>query len=55
MIGGYGEDASVQGSQGTCDGQDHGRIQRAGQERDTSGHLLFMTKSRWRGSPIPGE
>ena len=26
-------------SQGTSDGQDHERIQRAGQERDASGHL----------------
>ena len=26
----------------------------AGQERDTSGHLLF-TESRWRGSPIHGK
>ena len=40
--------------QGTSDGQDHERIQRAGQERDTSGHLLFM-ESRWRGSLIHGK
>ena len=41
-------------SHGTNDGQDHERIQRAGQERNTSGHLLF-TESRWRGSRIHGE
>ena len=41
-------------SQGTSDGQDHERIQHAGQERDTSGHLLF-TESRWQGSLIHGE
>ena len=41
-------------SQGTSDGQDHERIQRAAQERDMSGHLLF-TESRWRGSLIHGE
>ena len=41
-------------SQGTSDWQDHERIQRAGQERDTSGHLLF-TESKWRGSRIHGE
>ena len=28
-------------SQGTGDGQDQERIQRAGQEGDTSGHLLL--------------
>ena len=53
-VGGYGEDASVHASQGTSDGQDHERIQCAGQERDASGHLLF-TESRWRGSLIHGE
>ena len=35
-------------------GQDHERIQRAGKEQDTSGHLLF-TESRRRDGPIPGE
>ena len=44
----------MRASQGTSDGQNHERIQRAGKERDTSGHLLF-TESRRRGSPIPGE
>ena len=34
--------------------QDHERIQRAGQERDTSGHLPVRA-SRWRGSLIHGE
>ena len=41
-------------SQGTSEGQDHERYQRAGQERDTSGHLP-LTESRWRGSLIHGE
>ena len=41
-------------SQGTSDGQDHERIQRAGQERDVSGHLPVRA-SRWRGSLIHGE
>ena len=41
-------------SQSTSDGQGYERIQRAGQERDASGHLLF-TESRWRGSLIHGE
>ena len=41
-------------SQGTSDGQGHERFQRAGQERDTSGHLP-LTESRWRGSLIHGE
>ena len=41
-------------SQGTSDGQDRERIQRAGQERDTSGHLLF-TQSRRRGGLIHGK
>ena len=54
MVGGYGEDAVVHAWQGTNDGQDHKQIQHAGQERDTSGHLLF-TKSKWRGSLIPSE
>ena len=40
--------------QDTCNGQDHERIQRAGQERDTSGHLPLM-ESRWRGSLIHDE
>ena len=40
--------------QGTNVGQGHERIQRAGQERDTSGHLLFIG-FRWRGSLIHGE
>ena len=41
-VGGYGEDAFVQASQATSDGQDHKPKQRARQERDTSGHF-------WRG------
>ena len=40
--------------QGTSDGQDHKRIQRAGQEQDMSGHLPVRA-SRWRGSPIHGQ
>ena len=40
--------------QGTNDRQRHERIQRAGQERDTSGHLP-ITESRWQGSLIQGE
>ena len=50
-MGGYGEDAFVHASQGTSDGQDHERVQRTGQERDTSGHLPLRV-SRWRGSLI---
>ena len=38
-IGGYGENAIVHSWQGTNDWQGHERIQGAGQERDTSGHL----------------
>ena len=53
-IGGHGEDAVVHACQGTNDGQGHELIQRAGQERDTSGHLLIK-ESRWRGSLIHGE
>ena len=40
--------------QGTNDRRGHERIQRAGQELDTSGHLPFRA-SRWRGSLIHGE
>ena len=36
---GYGEDAVGHASQDTDDGQDHKRIQGAGQEQNTSGHL----------------
>ena len=52
--GGHGEDSVVHACQGTNDRQGHERIQRAGQERDTSGHLP-LTESRWRGSQIHGE
>ena len=40
--------------QGTNDRQGHERIQHAGQEGDTSGHVPF-TASRWRGSLIHRE
>ena len=40
--------------QGTNDRQGHKRIQCAGQEGDTSGHLPFRA-SRWRVSLIRGE
>ena len=40
--------------QGTNDGQDHERFQRARQEKDLCGHLP-LTESRWRGSLIHGK
>ena len=53
-VEGQGEAPVVHAWQGTNDGQGHEQIQRAGQERYTSGHLPF-TESRWLGSLIRGE
>ena len=54
VIGGYVEDAVVHAWQGTNDRQGHKRIQRAGQEQDTSAHLPVRA-SRWQGSLIHGK
>ena len=45
-VGGYRNDATAGARQGTSDRQELKRIQRAGQERDTSVHLPYYLDIR---------
>ena len=49
-VGDYREDAFVHASQGTMNGQEHEQIQRAGRERDTSGHLYLSERPDGEGA-----